>query len=82
MARLQSETIKKLIRSIVNTRPEEVGCDICIDQLSKFVDQELDGQDVSELMPLIKHHLDSCSGCGEEYEALLDALNSVSAAAL
>ena len=80
MARLQSETIKKLVKSILNTWPEEVGCDICIEQLSKFVEQELDGQDVSELMPLIKHHLDSCLGCGEEYAALVDSLNSVAAA--
>ena len=80
MAKLQAETIKKLVKNIANTRPEEVGCDICIDQLAKFVELELEGQDVSEMMPMIKHHLDSCSGCGEEYEALLDSLNSVSAA--
>jgi len=82
MARLQSEIIKKLVKSILNTWPEEVGCDVCIEQLSKFVEQELEGQDVSEMMPLIKHHLDSCLGCGEEYEALLDSLNSLSAAAV
>jgi len=82
MAKLKPETIKKLVKSIANTRAEEVGCDICIDELAKFVEFELDGQDVSAMMPLIKHHLDSCSGCGEEYEALLDSLNSIGAAAV
>lgn len=80
MARLSTETLKKLVQSIVNTRSEEIGCDMCIDKLAKFVEQELDGQDVANIMPLIKHHLDSCLGCGEEYAALIDSLNSLDAA--
>ena len=80
MARLSNETLKKLVQSIISTRPEEIGCDMCIDQLAKFVEQELDGQDVAKIMPMIKHHLDSCLGCGEEYTALVDSLNSVAAA--
>lgn len=82
MARLSTETLKKLVQSIVNTRPEEIGCDMCIDQLAKFVELEIDGQDIAEIMPLVKHHLDSCLGCGEEYEALIDSLKSVGAAAV
>ena len=77
MAKLQEGTLKKIVESIVSTRSEEVGCDMCIDKLAKFVERELAGEDVAKLMPMIKHHLDSCLGCGEEYDALLDSINSV-----
>ena len=79
MVKLQKDTLKEIVQSIINTRPEEVGCDMCIDKLAKFVERELAGENVAELMPMIKHHLDSCLGCEEEYEALLDSINSVGA---
>ena len=79
MAKLQKDTLKKIVQNIVNTRSEEVGCDMCIDKLAKFVERELAGEDVAQLMPMIKHHLGTCLDCGEEYEALLDSINSVGA---
>ncbi|MEX1071065.1 MAG: hypothetical protein WEC37_00415 [Anaerolineales bacterium] len=77
MALIRSETLKELVRRILRTRPDEVGCETCFEQLDRFVDLELEGKDASQALPLIKRHLDICSGCGEEYRALLSALENI-----
>jgi hypothetical protein len=35
-------------------------------------------KDAAQLMPLVREHLDVCSDCCEEYEALLDVLEKTS----
>lgn len=60
------------LRNIFATRDEEISCSECFDQVSRFVDEELSGADPVKKMPEIKHHLDQCSACREEYETLRD----------
>lgn len=79
MARIQSDTLKKLVRRALHTRSEEIGCETCFDSLDRFVELELDGKDPAEAFPLIRYHLELCTGCSEEYEALLAALNQLQA---
>jgi hypothetical protein len=70
------DTLKKMMRSIVTTRPDEIGCDECFEQLSRFVELVLADQPAAALMPLVQDHLDRCADCREEYEALLRALRA------
>ena len=44
--------------------------------INRFVELELDGKDTEQVLPLVKRHLELCTGCGEEYKALLTALES------
>jgi hypothetical protein len=44
-----------------------------LDQYAEAVER---GEDTAQLMPLVKHHLDLCRDCHEEYEALLNILES------
>ena len=64
----------RLLRSLAMTKEEEISCDDVHALLDEFVELKLRGEDVDELMPLVKHHLDMCRDCFEEYEALLTAL--------
>ncbi len=77
MTELRKETLKKMLQAIAATRDEEYDCGLCLDELEKFVELEFEGLSGAETYPLIKHHLDSCIGCGEEYKALFDALNGL-----
>jgi hypothetical protein len=77
MARIQSETLKKLVRRAMTTRADEIGCETCFEQMDQFVDIQLAGKDASQAMPLVQRHLDLCQGCCDEYEALLIALKDV-----
>ncbi|MDA1330612.1 MAG: hypothetical protein O3B43_06075 [Chloroflexi bacterium] len=77
MSKLETNLLKRVLRSIISTRNEELDCSGCFEQLEQFVERELEGMDVGEAMPLVRLHLDRCDGCCQEYEALLDALSGV-----
>ncbi|MDR8389715.1 hypothetical protein NC796_01115 [Aliifodinibius sp. S!AR15-10] len=75
--KLSPELLKKLIQMIKMTRPDEIGCDECFDDLHAFAELELAGKSAEDAMPLVKDHLDRCGTCREEYEALLEAMKNL-----
>ena len=48
----------------------EVGCDVCFDQLDRYVELELAGADADAAVPGLRSHLDGCPACREEHESL------------
>lgn len=68
---------KKIAQMIFRTRPDEIGCDECFEQMNRLADLVLVGQPATELMPLVQAHLEQCGDCLEEFEALLDALQNM-----
>jgi hypothetical protein len=74
---LDLEKLKKVIRSIVAVRDDEIGCSDCFDDMDRFVELVLEGKSGDEALPLVKHHLELCGDCREEYEVLLEALRAV-----
>ena len=74
--KLSLDVLKKMVRSVSMTRPEEIGCDDCFEQIDQFVDLQLHGKNAAEAMPLVQEHLERCGGCREEFEALLDCLRA------
>ena len=71
---MQDEVIFKFMRILEDVRAEEMSCDEMFDRLDEFVETEVESHDAEKLMPLVREHLDMCSECEEEYEALLDVL--------
>jgi anti-sigma factor RsiW len=49
----------------------EVGCDECFEQLDRYVDLELAGDDADTALPGLRAHLAGCPACREEHESLL-----------
>ena len=45
---IEPDNLKSLARAIVASRPDEIGCDECFDQLDRFVDLTLAGKTASE----------------------------------
>ena len=74
--KLNLEILKKIVSVLVGTKPDEMNCDECFEQVDLFVDLKLRGKDAAEAMPLIQDHLDRCAGCREEFEALLDCIRA------
>ncbi len=74
---IDPETLGQMVRGILSTRPDEIGCDECFEQLDRFVELTLAGKDAAAAMPLVRDHLDRCHDCREEFEALLLALRAV-----
>lgn len=74
---LDAGEVKSMVRGIVTTRPDEIGCDQCFEELDRFVEMTLAGKNVAEAMPLVQDHLERCRDCREEFEALLAALRAL-----
>ena len=78
--KIQHETLRMIVHKISITRPEEIECDTCYQELNRFADMLLQGEEPSIVMPLVQHHLEMCNSCGEEFQALLDALKAAEVA--
>ncbi len=63
--------MRKFLHMIVNTRETEYSCDQVYELLDQYAEMVARGEDVSRLMPLVKHHIEMCQDCREELEALL-----------
>lgn len=68
---LSDASLLDLIRYLENC---EVDCEQVFRAIDQYAEIELRREDAARLMPLVHQHLEMCSGCNEEYEALLDVL--------
>ena len=75
---LDDEVVLKFLKIIENIRSEEMSCEEMYSDLDEFVEREVRSHDASKIMPLIREHLDLCSECCDEYDALLDVLEKAS----
>ena len=75
--KLTLDLLKKMIRMVKMTKPDEIGCDECFEEMHRFAELELAGKSPEEAMPLVKDHLERCGECRQEYEALLEAMKSL-----
>ncbi len=73
---LDIATLKQLVRTIIATREDEIGCDDCFNELDRFVEVKLKGKNAAQAMPLVQHHLEMCPDCREEFQALLEAIQA------
>jgi hypothetical protein len=61
---------KQLVARLLGPAGPEVGCDVCFDELDRFVELELAGADVEAAIPGLSAHLEGCPACREEHESL------------
>jgi hypothetical protein len=74
--KIDPTTFKKILISLTMTHEEEIDCEECYIHMDKFVDMLREGEAPEKVMPLVKHHLDLCGDCNEEFEALYEALKA------
>lgn len=73
-----SDAVLKFLHVLESVREQDAPCDEVYARIDEYVEREVDQKDAAQLMPLIREHLDLCSDCCEEYEALLDVLEKTS----
>ena len=66
--------LHRIITRLENTHEDELSCDEVFALVDEYAEASQRGEDVATLKPLIRHHLDMCRECDEEYEALLRVL--------
>jgi hypothetical protein len=68
---------RRLIEIIARTQPDECTCEETYALIDQFTEALERGEDVSNLMPLVKSHLEICADCKEEFEALLRVVQAL-----
>jgi len=74
---LEPAILKRMVHNVLTTRPDEIGCGECFEQLDRFIEVTLAGKNAAEAMPLVQDHLERCRDCREEFEVLLVALRAL-----
>lgn len=74
--RLTSDMLRQMVRMVMRTRSDEIGCQECFEELDRFAELRLAGKSPEEALPLVEDHLQRCTDCRDEFEALLDALRA------
>jgi uncharacterized protein YdiU (UPF0061 family) len=72
---LSDASVLDLIRYLENC---DVDCEQVFNTLDQYAEIEIRKEDAARLMPLVHNHLETCSDCCDEYEALLDVLAKAS----
>jgi hypothetical protein len=62
--------LQQALERLLGPAAPEVGCDECFDQLDRYVELELAGQDADAALPGLRAHLEGCPACREEHESL------------
>ena len=73
---LSRNGLKSLLENLSSTKDVEIPCDDVFVLIDEYADAAARGEDTSELMPLVRHHLEICRDCLEEYEALVRMLDA------
>lgn len=66
----------KLMECLKMTHEGACSCMEAFAQLDEYVERLTAHEQMAELMPLVKTHLDMCAGCREELEILLNILRA------
>ncbi|MEL6104388.1 MAG: hypothetical protein AAFU85_00065 [Planctomycetota bacterium] len=74
---LDSQQVGWLLNMIVETHDAELSCPQCGEILDQYAQRILDGEPIDGLMVLVKEHLQACSGCNDQYQMILDALQAI-----
>lgn len=68
-----------LVGLIATTESDQMTCDDCFGQISEFVELAIRERTHAEGMGGIQRHLEQCPCCQNEYVALVQALQEVTA---
>ena len=67
---MDHQQLAPALRRLLGPGGPEVTCEVCFDELDRYVDLELSGADAEAAVPGMRAHLRGCPACSEEYESL------------
>ena len=62
--------LRQALGRLLGPEGPEVGCDVCFDELDRYVTLEAAGADADAAIPGLRAHLDGCPACREEHDSL------------
>jgi hypothetical protein len=67
---IERPDLKQAVGRLLGPAERDVGCDVCFDELDRYVELELARANADEMIPGLRAHLDGCQACREEHESL------------
>ena len=67
---MERPDLKQALGRLLGPAGHEVGCDECFEQLDRYVELELAGEDADAAVPGLRADLAGCPACREEHESL------------
>jgi predicted anti-sigma-YlaC factor YlaD len=68
---MRSGPIPSRLDRLLGPAGADVGCEVCFDELDRYVELELAGADAEAAVPGMRAHLQGCPACREEHDSLL-----------
>ena len=62
----------ELIGRLLGPTDPELSCEACFEELDRYVELELAGDDAEAQVPGMRAHLEGCRACAEDYASLRD----------
>ncbi|MFQ5593590.1 MAG: anti-sigma factor [Anaerolineae bacterium] len=69
---MNHDEIEQLIHRILATEDEEINCAQVFELIARYVDMEVAGEDVAQLLPLVYEHLVQCEMCSDLHSTLYE----------
>jgi hypothetical protein len=60
----------RLLREVLGPIGPELSCEECFDELDRYVELELAGEDADAAIPGMHAHLEGCPACHEDHVSL------------
>jgi hypothetical protein len=67
---MEGSDLRGALDRLLGPGEPELGCDECFEQLDRYVELELGGEDADAAVPGLGVHLAGCPACREEHESL------------
>ena len=67
---MERPDLKQALGRLLGPAEPEVGCDECFEELDRYVELQLAGEDADLAIPGLRAHLDGCPACREEHDSL------------
>jgi hypothetical protein len=62
--------LKQALGRLLGPAEPEVSCDVCFEELDRYVELEVAGADADKAIPGLRAHLEGCPACREEHDSL------------
>jgi hypothetical protein len=60
----------RLLQSVLGPDGPELTCEECFEELDRYVELEVAGEDADQAVPGMRAHLTGCPACHEDHESL------------
>ena len=67
---MTDQQLPPALHRLLGPAQPEVTCEVCFDELDRYVDLELTGADPETAVPGMRAHLHGCPACAEEHQSL------------